>query len=170
MRGLRSLNNRPVIAGAEMGQNEVYLEINGNKMVQGSLIPPSTLVTAVSDLGFIHGDTVRFQVFNADLNLSIFGPLDVPVTGLFNYQAKVTFDTGSLEGNYYVQATEVRPLFPDDVKAFAYIISSAAPPPPAPKAGFLGALTTLLVVGGVIVSVVALSPTINRGGKRLLGD
>jgi len=154
-----------------MALDSVGILRNGVPISAPWLVLPNEPITLFAQLGAIGGDIVRFTITTAPFpGQVVFGPVEKR-TDFFSSQVRLDIVAPGTPGNYIVVATELRPFWPDDTKLFGFGVSPDAPPPPEDGGnggGFFGNWKTLLIIGGIVVAVVALSPTINRGAGYLI--
>lgn len=156
-------------AGMEM--QACWIEINGNKMLPGSLVKPAQKLTFVADMGFLFGDKVRFSLRDDISGALWIGPTEVSsYRNLTGGWAQLEVTLPFTEAAVTLIATEIRPLMPDSTRTFPFIISLKAPDPPGPKKSLLEQLTPWLIAGGVLLALVALSPSINRAVGAVTGQ
>lgn len=143
----------------------------------GAVLPPRLpIVLAAHVNGLVRGTHVRFSVERSSGQV-VFGPVVIKtVAGLLSTEefAFLGAQTPPDDGAYVLRAVELVPFFPDSEKTTTFqVLANAVPPivgkPPAAKPG-IGQYLPLIIAGVALVVVIALSPTINRGLGRFLGD
>ena len=163
----------------------VWIEDDGatGAYAAGTVFPPGLPILLAARISGLRGTRIRFTIETAG-GVIVLGPVEIGVVAdLFSPSevGKLSTNAPPVDGNYVVRAVDMVPFLPDTEKTTTFSVLATAPIPglgtiPVPGTGGGGvgslfdSLKALAIPAAIVVGLLVLAPTINRAGRRFIGD
>ena len=166
---MRRLGAAPMGQSVGMALLAIGIKRNGVLIADPVQVLPGEAIVLYAKLGVVGGDMARFTISTLFGGEVVFGPIDKR-TGFFSDSVELDAVAPTAAGDYLWTVTEIRPFWPDDTKRMAFTVTPDAPQPPSPPGGggTFGKYTGWIVGAGILIALVALSPSINRAAGTVL--